>query len=89
MSCNDNHDDLTESGRLHSDRRLALVRDQLKALPIDEAATLVLDVGFCAGVAYREAGMTVDELVEKADHARCQAKQNPDIHCFVAGEVNA
>jgi diguanylate cyclase (GGDEF)-like protein len=80
LSNNDRQDVAGLTGRL---------RDQLKALPIDERATLVLDVGFCAGAAYLEAGMTVDELVEKADHARCQAKQNPDIHCFVAGEVNA
>jgi len=66
----------------------ARLRDQLKALPIDEAGSLVLDVGFCAGAAYLEPGMTVDELVEKADQARHQAKQDPDIHCFVAGEVS-
>jgi diguanylate cyclase (GGDEF)-like protein len=67
----------------------ARLRDQLAALPVDEAATLVLDIGFCAGAAYLEPGMSVDELLEKADQARHLAKQNPDIHCFVAGEVNA
>jgi diguanylate cyclase (GGDEF)-like protein len=67
----------------------ARLRDQLAALPVDDAATLVLDIGFCAGAAYLEPGMSVDELVEKADQARCIAKQNPDIHCFVAGEVSA
>ena len=65
------------------------LRDQLKALSVDDASSLVLDVGFCAGAAYLEQGMTVDELVEKADEARYRAKQNPDIHCFVAGEVSA
>jgi len=67
----------------------ARLRDQLAALPVDEAATLVLDIGFSAGAAYLEAGMSVDELVEKADRARCIAKRDPAIHCFVAGEVNA
>jgi diguanylate cyclase (GGDEF)-like protein len=67
----------------------ARLRDQLAALPVDDAATLVLDIGFCAGAAYLEAGMSVDELVEKADRARCLAKHDPAIHCFVAGEVNA
>jgi hypothetical protein len=33
--------------------------------------------------------MTVDELVERADQARHHAKQNPDIHCFVASDVSA
>ena len=80
LSNNDRQDVAGLTGRL---------RDQLKALPVDEAGSLVLDVGFCAGAAYLEAGMTVDELVEKADEARCLAKQNPDLHCFVASEVSA
>jgi len=67
----------------------ARLRDQLAALPVDEAGTLVLDIGFCAGAACLEPGMSVDELVEKADQACRLARQNPDIHCFVAGEVNA
>ncbi len=67
----------------------ARLRDQLQALPVDDAGTLVLKVGFCAGAAYLQPGMTVDELLEKADQARCHAKQNDDIHCFVASEVNA
>jgi len=67
----------------------ARLRDQLAVLPVDEAGSLVLEIGFCAGAAYLEPGMSVDELVEKADQARFIAKQNPDIHCFVAGEVNA
>lgn len=67
----------------------ARLRDQLAALPVDAAGTLVLDVGFCAGAAYLEAGMTVDELIEKADQARRIAKQDPAIHCFVAGAVSA
>ena len=67
----------------------ARLRDQLKALKVDDAGSLVLDVEFCAGAAYLQPGMSVDELLETADHARRQAKQNADIHCFVAGEVNA
>ena len=67
----------------------ARLRDQLTGLPVDDAETLVLDVGFCAGAAYFEPGMTVDELVEKADQARYQAKRDPESHCFVAGEVSA
>ena len=80
LSNNDRQDVVGLTGRL---------RDQLKALPVDDAGSLVLDVGFCAGAAYLEQGMTVDELVEKADEARYRAKQNPEIHCFVAGEVSA
>jgi diguanylate cyclase (GGDEF)-like protein len=67
----------------------ARLRDQLAALPVDEAGTLVLDIGFCAGAAYLEPGMSVDELVEQADQACRLARQNPAIHCFVAGEVSA
>ena len=67
----------------------ARLRDQLAALVVDEAATLVLDIGFCAGAAYLEPGMSVEELVEKAVEACRLARQNPEIHCFVAGEVNA
>jgi diguanylate cyclase (GGDEF)-like protein len=67
----------------------ARLQDQLRALPVDEAGQLVLDIGFCAGAACFEPGMTVDEVVEKADEARCLAKQNPDIQCFVASEVSA
>jgi len=66
----------------------ARLRDQLKALPIDEAGMLVLDVDFCAGAAYLEPGMTVDELVERADQARHHAKNDPELHCFVASEVS-
>jgi diguanylate cyclase (GGDEF)-like protein len=80
LSNNDRQDVAGLTGRL---------RDQLKALPVDDAGTLVLDVGFCAGAAYLEPGMTADELVERADEARHHAKQNPDIHCFVASEVSA
>ena len=52
----------------HHDFSLTLRQpcDQLSNLSIDDAGTLVLDVGFCAGAAYFEPGMTVDELVEKA-----------------------
>ena len=67
----------------------ARLRDQLKAVKVDDAGVLVLDVNFCAGAAYLQPGMSVDELLQSADEARCQAKQNGDIHCFVAGEVNA
>ena len=67
----------------------ARLRDLLTALPMDEEGELVLDVGFCAGAAYFEPGMTVDELIDKADEARRHAKQNPDLHCFVASEVSA
>lgn len=67
----------------------ARLRDQLAALPLEGSGSLVLDIGFCAGAACLEPGMSVDELVEKADHACRIAKQNPGIHCFVAGEVNA
>jgi diguanylate cyclase (GGDEF)-like protein len=80
LSNNDRQDVAGLTGRL---------RDQLKALPVDDAGTLVVDVGFCAGAAYLEPGMTADELVERADEARHHAKQNPDIHCFVASEVSA
>jgi diguanylate cyclase (GGDEF)-like protein len=80
LSNNDRQDVAGLTGRL---------RDQLKALPVDDAGTLVVDVGFCAGAAYLEPGMTADELVERADQARHHAKQNPDIHCFVASEVSA
>jgi diguanylate cyclase (GGDEF)-like protein len=80
LSNNDRQDVAGLTGRL---------QDQLQALPVDDGGELVLDVGFCAGAAYFEPGMSVAELVEKADEARCQAKLNPDIHCFVASEVSA
>jgi diguanylate cyclase (GGDEF)-like protein len=80
LSNNDRQDVAGLTGRL---------RDQLKALPVDDAGTLVVDVGFCAGAAYLEPGMTADELVERADEARHHAKQDPNIHCFVASEVSA
>jgi diguanylate cyclase (GGDEF)-like protein len=80
LSNNDRQDVAGLTGRL---------RDQLRVLPIDDAGMLVLDVGFCAGAAYLEQGMTVDELVEKADEARRHAKRDPEIHCFVASEVSA
>jgi diguanylate cyclase (GGDEF)-like protein len=80
LSNNDRQDVAGLTGRL---------RDQLKAVPVDDAGALVMDVGFCAGAAYLEPGMSVDELVERADQARHHAKQNPDIHCFVASEVSA
>ena len=67
----------------------ARLRDQLGALPMDEEGELVLDVGFCAGAAYFEPGMSVDELIDKADEARRHAKHNPDIHCFVASQIGA
>ena len=67
----------------------ARLRDQLRTLPVDDAGMLVLDVGFSAGAAYFEPGMTVAELLEKADLARHQAKRSAETHCFVAGEVSA
>ena len=66
----------------------ARLRRQLECLPLDEDGELLLDVGFCAGAAYFESGMTVDEVIEKADEARRLARQNPDIDCFVASEVS-
>jgi len=80
LSNNDRQDVSGLAGRL---------QEQLKALPVDDDGELVLDLGFNAGAAYFEAGMTVNELIEKTDEARCHAKQNPDIHCFVACEVGA
>ena len=67
----------------------ARLRRQLECLPLDENGELLLDVGFCAGAAYFESGMTVDEVIEKADEARRLAGKNPDIDCFVASEVSA
>lgn len=80
LSNNDRQDVSGLSGRL---------RDQLKAIPVDEDGKLVVEFGFSAGAAYFKAGMTVDEAIEKAHQARCHASQNPDIHCFVASEVSA
>jgi diguanylate cyclase (GGDEF)-like protein len=80
LSNNDRQDVSGLTGRL---------QEQLKALPLDDDGELVLDLGFSAGAAYFEAGMAVDELIEKADEARRHARQNPDIHCFVASEISA
>jgi diguanylate cyclase (GGDEF)-like protein len=80
LSNNDRQDVSGLTGRL---------QEQLKALPLDDDGELVLDLGFSAGAAYFEAGMAVDELIEKADEARRHARQNPHIHCFVASEISA
>jgi diguanylate cyclase (GGDEF)-like protein len=80
---------LSNNDRQDVSRLAGRLQDQLRALPVGEDGKLVLDLGFNAGAAYFEAGMTVDELIEKVDEARCHAKQNPDIHCFVASEVSA
>ena len=64
------------------------LREQLHALPVDEEGRLVVDVGFSAGAAYLLPGMSVEELVERADAAQVEAKKNPEMLCFVAGEVS-
>jgi diguanylate cyclase (GGDEF)-like protein len=65
------------------------LQDQLRAVVVGEADQLVFDVGFCAGAVCFEPGMTVDEVVEKADEAKRHAKLNPDLNCFVASQVSA
>jgi diguanylate cyclase (GGDEF)-like protein len=65
------------------------LQDQLRAVSVGNAGQLEVDVGFCAGAACFEPGMTVDEVVEKADEAKRYAKLNPDLSCFFASEVSA
>jgi diguanylate cyclase (GGDEF)-like protein len=65
------------------------LQEQLMSLSVSDDDSLVVEVPFNAGAACLEAGMTVDELIEEADRARCHARRNPELICFLSSEVSA